>query len=131
MMRRTIAVTTLALAATVLTGAVLAGNGLLGTYATKLTGVSAQFGGVWTITFTAGGKYTVRHRGVIQGTGIATIKPGTISFHDLTGKTKCTGAQAPNLYRYTLTDTTLRFIAVRDKCARKFVITQHPWKKTA
>jgi hypothetical protein len=128
-MRRT-ALSALALVAALSAGAALAGTGLMGTYATKLTGVSAQFGGVWTITFAAGGHYTVRHRGAVQGTGIATIKTGTISFHDLTGKTKCTGVQAPNLYRYKLTGATLTFTAIKDKCARKFVITQHPWKKT-
>jgi hypothetical protein len=130
MMRRTIALSTLTLAAAVFAATALAGTGLMGTYATKLTGVGAQFGGVWTITFTAGGNYTVRHRGAIQGTGIATIKPGTISFHDLTGKTKCTGAQAPNLYRYKLAGATLTLTAIRDKCAHKLVLTQHPWTKT-
>jgi hypothetical protein len=110
-------------------GAALAGTPLAGTYASKLT-FGPPYGGIWTITFTEAGDYTVRHKGAVQGTGSATVKGNTIVFHDRSGPTKCTGAQARNLYRYRLTGTTLTFTAVHDTCGRKKVLTQHPWRKT-
>jgi hypothetical protein len=112
---------TLALAAP----ALAAGGGLTGKYDTKIKG--GQFGGTWTLTFSANGRYTVADNGQVMIHGLTNTKGTTVVLSRETGPAACPAA---GTYSWKLSGKTLRFSQISDKtCTGRSTVLSHKFTK--
>ena len=96
---------------------------LAGNWSTTISGApSAQFNGVWKLSFSANGAYVVSKGSQKLVLGTATFAGSTVTFHDLSGPASCVGMQAIGSYRWSLAGKTLRLTPAREPCAGRRLV---------
>lgn len=114
-------------AALVLPTTALAAGGLTGKYSAKITHVSTQLNGTWTLDFMSGGKYTVSDNGMVVIHGKFTSTGSKITFSHETGPAAC---PATGKYTYKRSGTKLTFTRVSDSsCAGRSAVLGQVYKK--
>ena len=99
-----------------------AAAGPSGTYTATLTKPASQKG-TWRLTFSSGGRFTVRTPAGKSNHGTDMVSGSKITFQ---GGGQCKSAGS---YKFTLTSTSVTFKKIKDPCPRATVLTAHAWKK--
>ena len=101
-----------------------------GVYVTKITGATpAALNSTWRLVL-KGKRFTITRNGKPAVAGQVVISGSKISFHDLSGRYRCTGAQAIGSYRWYLRGSSLTFRVVRDACSGRKAILTNGFTKT-
>ena len=129
-MKRTMLVLVLTLAGLASVPAYAAGGLSPGVYVTKITGATpTALNGSWRLAL-KGKRFTITRNGKPAVAGQATITGSKISFHDLSGRYRCTGTQAIGSYRWYLRASSLTLRVIRDACSGRKAILTNGFAKT-
>ncbi len=123
-MKKPVLILAVALAGFAVASASAAGGLSPGTYLTKVSGATpAVLNGTWRLVFKGKG-FSITRNGQAAVAGLAKIAGTKVTFIDVSGRYRCTAAQAAGTYTWFQRGSSLTLRVVRDACSgRKAILT--------